>query len=181
MDYMGEIKKAMEWLGEKKDTIFIGQTVEYDGSPMYNSLLEIDKRKKIEFPVAENMQMGVSIGMAINDFVPISVFPRMDFLICATDQLVNHLNNCEEMSNGEWKPKIIIRTQIGNTKPLYPGVQHCGDYYMGLKKLCKNIEIIKLHKAENIVKEYKKAYRRKKSTILIETPQGAKTPEAYKR
>ena len=36
--YLEETKKAMTWLGKQKDTIFIGQTVEYPGSPMFKSL-----------------------------------------------------------------------------------------------------------------------------------------------
>ena len=184
MGYIQEITKAMNWMGKKKDTIFLGQTVCYDGSPMFKTLKDIPKKKKIEMPVAEEMQMGISIGLALEGFIPISVFPRMDFIICATNQLINHLNHCEEMSHGEFKPGVIIRTQIGNTKPLYPGKQHCGDYEKGLKAMCDNIIIKKLHKAEKIVDEYKKAYfnaKKGKSTMLVEMPQGAKNPEAYKK
>ena len=70
--------------------------------------------------VAEDMKMGISIGMALDGLIPISIYPRVDFLLCAINQLVNHLDLIEEMSNGEFIPGIIIRTQIGNTKPLYP-------------------------------------------------------------
>lgn len=179
--YLEEVKKAMDWLGKQKDTVFIGQTVSYEGSPMFKSLSDVDPKKKIEFPVAENLQMGVSLGMALENVVPISIFPRIDFLICATDQLINHIDKTAVMSNGEFKPKVIIRTQIGNTKPLYPGIQHCSDYTNGLKAMCSNIVIVKLYHAEDVVKEYKKAYCRKKSTILIETPQGEQNSEAYKK
>ena len=179
MEYLEECKKALEWLAEKDNTIFLGQTVAYEGSPIYRSLTGILREKKIEMPIAEDMQMGISIGLALEGFVPISIYPRIDFLLCAINQLVNHLVKVEEMSHGEFRTGVIIRTQIGNTKPLYPGIQHCGDYTEGLKKLCKNILVIKIKKAEFIIENYKLAYiraRKGKSTLLIETPQGGKDP-----
>jgi pyruvate/2-oxoglutarate/acetoin dehydrogenase E1 component len=179
MDYIEETKKAMDWLGRKRDTIFLGQTVEYEGSPMFKSLSGVPKEKRIEMPVAEDMQMGISIGLSLEDYIPISIYPRIDFLLCAINQLVNHLDKIEEMSHGEFKPGVIIRTQIGNTKPLDPGPQHCSDYTTGIKKLCKNTMVFKIKKAENIVKNYENAYVNALlgiSTIIIETPQGGKKP-----
>ena len=184
MNYIKETKKAMTWLGKQKETFFLGQTVEYSGSPMFKSLEDVPKNKKKEMPVAEDMQMGMSIGLALEGFIPISIFPRMDFLICATNQLVNHLDKVTQMSNGEFIPGIIIRTQIGNTKPLDPGPQHTGNYYQMLKSGLKNVQVIKIDEAKNIVKEYKSAFIRAKlgtSTLLIETPQGGKDPNQYKK
>jgi pyruvate/2-oxoglutarate/acetoin dehydrogenase E1 component len=177
--YLDETKKAMTWLGKQKETIFLGQTVKYEGSPMYKSLSEVPEEKKIEMPVAEDMQMGISIGLALEKYIPVSIYPRIDFLLCAINQLVNHLDKVETMSHGEFRTGVIIRTQIGNTKPLDPGPQHSGDYTEGLKKLCKNILIIKISKAKNIRDSYELAYSRAltgASTLLIETPQGGKNP-----
>ena len=178
-----EIKKAMTLLGKKNDTIFIGQTVEYPGSPMYNSLDGVPKSKKLEMPVFEDTQMGISIGLSLNEFVPITIFPRIDFLICAINQLINHLDKIKEMSHDEWQPGVIIRTQIGNTAPLYPGLQHCGDYTEGLKSMCKNINIIVVDDEKNIMTFYKAAYIAATngiSTILIETPQGGSEKNFHK-
>ncbi len=172
-NYNDEVKKAMTWLGKKKETIFLGQTVSYPGSAMFASFENVSKEKKIEMPVAEDMQMGISIGMALEGYIPISIFPRMDFLLCAMNQLINHLDKVKKMSNKEFTPGVIIRTQIGNTKPLNPGLQHCGNYYSMLKKGLKNVRVIKLDKVENINLEYQTAYRFAKnsgiSTLLIET------------
>jgi len=171
-DYKTECMKAMQDLSKDSRTIFLGQTVEYDGSPMFKSMSLVPPEQKYEMPVAEEMQMGISIGLSLLNFVPVSIYPRIDFLICAINQLVNHLDKCEEMSKGQFKPKVIIRTQIGNTKPLYPGIQHCGDYTEGLRKMCKNIKIVKITRAKDVRKEYSKALKRNKSTILIEKPTG---------
>ena len=174
MEYGKELTKAMEWLGKKKDTIFLGQTVEYLGSPSYNSLKKVPKNKKIEMPVFENTQMGISIGLALNGYIPISVFPRMDFLICAVDQLVNHLDKIKEMSKGEFTPGVIIKTQIGATAPLDPGIQHKGDYRKGLSKMLKNIYLRTIEDTSEVVDVYKTAYKNAKkgiSSIIVELPQ----------
>ena len=44
--YLNELRKAMKWLG-KRDTVFLGQTCEYNGSPMYASLEDVDMSKRI--------------------------------------------------------------------------------------------------------------------------------------
>ena len=57
----------------------------YSGNAIYNTLVKVPK-KKIEMPVFEDVQMGLSLGMALNGYVPISCFPRFDFLIlCVTN------------------------------------------------------------------------------------------------
>lgn len=182
-EYLDELKKAMDWFGEKEDTFFLGQTVVYPGSPMNASLKDVPQEKKLEMPVEEDMQMGISIGLALEGFVPISVYPRIDFLIIAMNQLVNHLDKIAEMSKGEFKPGVIIRTQIGNTEPIWPGLQHCGDYTEGLQKMCKNIRIWKLEDKEDITSAYKATYILAKkgiSTIIIETPQGGSEKSFHK-
>src|SRR3989338_3404119 len=166
--YKEELLKAMNLLAKDPRTIFIGQNLIYGGTSMFWTLQEIPKEKRIELPVLEEVQMGMSLGMALEGLVPISVYPRMDFLICATNQLVNHLDKAAEMSDGQFKPVVIIRTAVGSTNPLMPGPQHCQDHTDALRLMCKNINVVKLEKAEQIVPEYQKALNSDKPTILIE-------------
>jgi len=168
MNYKEEIKKAMQMLGEHPKTIFIGQTVEYKGSVIFGSLENVAPEKKIELPIIEDTQMGMSIGLSLEGFLPISIFPRMDFLVCALNQLMNHLDKTKEMSNGQFKPKVIIRTMVGGTEPLYPGCQHCSDYTEALKILLKEVDVVKLKRADEIMPAYKKALESDKSTLIIE-------------
>ena len=92
LKYKNELIRSMEWLGDKDDTIFLGQAVKYSGNAMFNTTKTISDDKKIELPVFEDVQMGMSLGMALDGMVPITCYPRFDFLICATNQLVNHLD-----------------------------------------------------------------------------------------
>jgi len=173
--YQENIKKSMNMLA-KKDYLFIGQTIVYGGSPMFGSLEDVDKSKKLEVPVFENTQMGVSIGLNLTSIKVCTIFPRIDFLICAVDQLVNHLDKIEEMSQGQFHPGIIIRTQIGNKEPIYPGAQHCGDYTEGLKKMLKHILVLKPKTPQAVLDAYELAKIRAEtgvSTLIIEIPTGA--------
>ena len=162
--------KSMDFLAKDKRIIFLGQAVAYPGTGMTNTLKNVSKEKLYELPVAEEMQMGLTIGLALNNFVPVSIYPRWNFLLLATNQLVNHLDKIKVMSNGKFKTKAIIRTSVGSERPLHPQYQHVGDFTDSIQKVCKEIEIIRLEEAKDILPAYKKALTREdgKSTILVE-------------
>ena len=170
MKYFQELKKSMNFLAKEKNVIFIGQAVEYPGTAMYNTLAEVSKKKLIELPVAEEMQMGITLGLAMNNDVPISIFPRWNFVLYGINQLINHIDKFKVMNGVKIKPKIIIRTGIGSRRPLHPQFQHIGDFSNAVQKMSTNIEVIKLRKPSDIFPAYKKAYLRQdlKTTILVE-------------
>lgn len=173
MSYNDKLVEAMKFLSEKEDTIFLGQGLQYGGIAISNSFKEIPQSKKMEMPVAENLQLGLSIGLALEGYVPVSVFPRWNFLILAADQLVNHLDKLVLMTDGQYKPKVIIRVASGTKYPINPQEQHLGDFTEPFRLMLKNINVVKLNDENNIINEYKKAYERKDgiSTILVEEHQ----------
>jgi pyruvate/2-oxoglutarate/acetoin dehydrogenase E1 component len=168
MKYFDELKRSMEWLGEQNDTIFIGQAVEYAGTGMTNTLKDVNTDKLMEMPVNEDMQMGITNGLAMNGFVPVSIYPRWNFLLLGVNQLINHLDKLPMIS--DYKTKAIIRTAIGSERPLHPQWQHVGDYTEAFEKMLSNVEVIRLDEPEQIFEAYQKAYNRTdgKSTILVE-------------
>lgn len=168
MKYKDELIRSMNWLSKKKNTIFIGQSVNYSGNAIFNTLKDVNKSKKIELPVFEDLQMGISTGMALNGFVPISCYPRFDFLILAMNQLVNHLDKLQVMSENVYKPKVIIRVAIGSKKPLNGGVQHTQDYTDVMKKVLTEVNVVLLNEPKKIFKEFKKAYTSSYSSMIIE-------------
>ncbi|KKN63742.1 hypothetical protein LCGC14_0498460 [marine sediment metagenome] len=168
MSYFSEIKNAMTWLGQQPDTIFIGQQVRYPGNAMFATLEGVPMEQRIEFPVAEDFQLGASIGMALTGKVVISIFPRMDFLMCAMNQLVNHLDKLEEFTHGQYKAKVIIRVGVGSTEPLNPGVQHCGDYTRGLRAMLKNVGIVRITNTERVMATYDDVYCYPGSYVVVE-------------
>ena len=170
MKYSEELKKSMELLATHKNTFFIGQAVAYPGTAMTNSLNRIPKKKLLELPVAEEMQMGISLGLSLAGIIPISIFPRLNFLLLAINQLINHLDKLNIMSDGKFNNKVIIRSSIGSERPLHPQFQHIGDFTKSIQLMSSSIDVIKLEESNQILKSYKKALNRKdgKSTLLIE-------------
>ena len=170
MKYKDELIRSMTYLSKKKDTLFLGQSVSYSGNAIFNTLKNVPKNKKIELPVFEDVQMGISTGLAIQGYTPITCYPRFDFLILAMNQMVNHLDKMRHMSNKELRPRVIIRTSIGSKKPLNGGVQHTQDYTKMFKSILTEINVVLLNDPEQIFIEYKNAYLRKDSlsTLMIE-------------
>ena len=170
MTYRDELIKAMSMLAEHPQTIFLGQAVRSTGTAIYHTIKHLPENKRIELPVAEEMQLGISTGLALKGFIPVSIYPRWNFLILATNQVVNHLDKMEVMSDGQFKPKVIIRTCVGSVNPLMPGPQHDSDFTDAFRLMCRNIEIVRLEKADEVFPEYERALDSPRSTILVEIP-----------
>lgn len=184
---MNDTKEAMTWLGEQPDTLFLGQAVGCSGTKMSESLEDVPAEKRIEFPVAENLQLGVSIGLALEGFVPVSVFPRIDFLLCATDQLVLHLDKLPLYS--DYRPKVIVRTAVGSKSPLNAGPQHTGDYSEAFSSMLETVEVLRYFSRSpferkikscqkrslvwdfllgDMLEAYQRAYKSNCSTLVVE-------------
>jgi pyruvate dehydrogenase E1 component beta subunit len=167
MTYKDEVKQSMEMLAENDKVLFIGQLVNCWGC-VYGTLEDVPKRKKIELPIIEDTQMGMSIGLALEGYIPVTIYPRMDFLIIAMNQLLNHLDKIESMSDGKFKPKVIIRTIVGAKKPLNPGEQHCQDYTPLMFTALSNINVYSLTESKYIYNAYEEALKSDKSSLIIE-------------
>lgn len=176
MTYFEELQSAMGILAEHPDTLFIGQAVEYEGTGLYDSLKHIPADKKLELPVAEYFQCGLANGMAIAGMVPISTFPRWNFLLMGADQIVNHLDKFSLLSKGRCRPKVIIRVAVGSEHPVDPQWQHKGNFSDAFRSMLLTMEVVELHTAKDIVPEYVRAYDRTDgvSTILVEYADKAK-------
>ena len=170
MKYFDEIKSSMEWLARDPRTVFIGQAVEVPGTAMSNTVKDIPIARRIELPVAEELQMGMSIGLALQGQVPVSIYPRWNFLLLALNQLVNHLDKIGVMSNSGYQPRVIIRTSIGSQRPLHPQFQHIGDFTNALRLMCTTVEVVRLDEPRQIFPAYKRALLRDdgRSTLLVE-------------
>ena len=177
MKYFEELKKAMSLLAQHPNTLFIGQAVEYEGTGLYDSLVHIPIEKRLELPVAEYFQTGLANGMAINGMIPVSTYPRWNFLLMGVDQIVNHLDKFTTMSNGKLNPKVIVRVAVGSEHPVDPQCQHKGNFSAAFKSMLQNTELIELIEPGDIVPAYEKALNRTdgKSTILVEFADYAKT------
>lgn len=167
MNYRDEMTRAMDLL-RANSYLFIGQSVAFPGTAMFGTLKDVPMYQRLELPVAENFQLGLSCGLALQGVNVCSLFPRMDFLLSAYDQLINHLDKIELLSEKRFIPKVIVRTSVGGTKQLDPGLQHKGNYIESLRMMLKTIPVIHLGTPESIYPAYEYALNSERSTILVE-------------
>ena len=166
--YYSELTRAMDMLAADARTVFLGQAVEYPGTGMTGTLANVPKDRLQELPVAEEMQLGLCTGMALTGLIPVSIFPRWNFLLLAANQLVNHLDRLPTYSAGGYKPRVIIRVAVPSVSPLDPQAQHDGDFTEAFQMMGRNISFFRLHEAGQIVPAYEHALHHDGSTILVE-------------
>lgn len=128
MIFKEAISKAMLKLSEDDKVVFLGEGL-VDKTPIYGTMTDVPKGKVIEFPIAENLIVGCAIGLALEGYIPIVVFQRIDFMMCAADAIINHLALLPRISNGLVKLPVILRTVIGaqDTQKFNVGLQHSKD------------------------------------------------------
>ena len=158
----------MDLFAEQSNSIFIGQAVEYKGTALTHQVKSFDSYKLLELPVAEEMQAGFALGLALEGYLPISLDPRMNFIILAMNQIINHLDKWEAMSCGMSKPKVIMKAVAGSQYPLDPGHQHRANYTQAFKSMVTNIDVVELLYPEQVFPAYQKALDTNKSTLIIE-------------
>jgi pyruvate dehydrogenase E1 component beta subunit len=112
-NYGTAILSAFEYLlNNYKETFVIGQGL---WSPWYvgNTMTDLEKKfgkeRVIDTPVSESATTGVAIGASLCGMKPIVVHPRMDFMLCAIDPIVNQAAKWSNMFGGQSHPGVTIR------------------------------------------------------------------------
>lgn len=170
MKYIDEVNRGMSFLASGKDVLFVGQAVAFPGTAVTHQVKNFNPSKLVEMPVAEDFQAGYCLGLALNGFIPVCIFPRFNFALLACNQIINHIDKWPLMSKGLSLPKVIIKTVVGSARPLDPGHQHRANYTEGFRSMCETLDVIELLDAESIYPAYEKALNREdgKSTLLVE-------------
>ncbi len=160
----------MDHLALDPRVVFLGQAVEVAGTAMSTTLKDVPRGMLLEMPVDEELQGGIANGLALEGFVPVSIYPRWNFLLLAANQIVSHLDKFPVMSNGGYRPKVIIRTSVGSERPMHPQHQHIGDFTEAFRLMCDSIEVIRCDEPEEIFPAYDKALNRDdgRSTLIVE-------------
>ncbi len=116
LSYGDAIRHAFEYLFENYPSVFaIGQGL---WSPWYvgNTMLGLDKKfgrnRVIDTPVSEAGCTGAAIGASLFGYRPIVIHPRMDFMILATDQIVNQAAKWSYMLGGQASPAVTVRSIV---------------------------------------------------------------------
>jgi pyruvate/2-oxoglutarate/acetoin dehydrogenase E1 component len=169
--YANELTKAMDIVCANNSTMFIGQSVASPGTAMFNTLKNVPQNQRLELPVAEEFQLGMTLGLALAGAQIVSIFPRWNFLLLAMNQLVNHLDKRLELFSRQGaNVPVILRTAIGSERPLHPGAQHTGDFSAAVVMMCPNIRVIDLNDPDLVVESYIDAMHAtdRAATILVE-------------
>lgn len=172
LSYKYALTSAMTALACDPATRFVGYGLRH-GRAM-GTLASVPDSQIIETPVAENLMVGIAIGLSLQGLKPVVYFERADFLLNAMDAIVNHLAAAERLSRGEFKPAVILRVTVGNKeKPLFTGPVHTQDFSYALEKMVgDDFEVTRLRSGEsNIPWFYQRAAERQaagQSTALFE-------------
>ena len=138
MLYKDKIKEVMTELAKDEKVVFIGEGV-CTGGRVYDTMSDVPINKCIEPPIAENLIMGIAMGLAILGYRPVVVFQRMDFMTVASDAIINHLCLIPEMSDHQFELPVIIRAIIGSQDKKFDcGLQHNKDLTHMFDKSIKN-------------------------------------------
>lgn len=99
-------------LAEHQEVFAIGQGLWspwYVGSSMTDLDREFGTERIIDTPVSENACTGAAVGASLFGYRPIVIHPRMDFMLLATDQIVNQASKWAHMLGGQTSPAVTIR------------------------------------------------------------------------
>lgn len=164
--YKDIIKTNMELLAADPTTIFIGYNLK-NGSKCYGTMADIPTNKIIEMPVAEALMAGMATGLALSGMKPVLIFERHDFMLLSADQIINHLDKINQLSHGDFKPKVIIRAIIGHDKPFDPGLQHKGNFTNFFMEYCK-FDIANCENMHTLALAYKIAETTQAPIMIVE-------------
>ena len=158
------VEISMQNLGNN-NAIFIGYSL-LPGDAM-GSLARVSDEQKIEMPVAENLMVGVGIGLSLEGYLPVIYFERHDFMLVAADAIVNHLDKIEKISLGQFKPKVILKTVVDNGGIFYSGPTHSQNFTEAFRKMIE-FPVIVPNTAEEVIDAYNFALECKRSVMIVE-------------
>mgnify|MGYP002852580289 CR=1 FL=1 len=111
--YSEGIRDAFSYVLENyDDSAIMGQGLWspwYVGSSMNDLEKKFGKSRVLDTPVSENGSTGMALGAALTGLKTVVVHPRMDFMILATDQIVNQAAKWQSMLGGNIKIPLTVR------------------------------------------------------------------------
>jgi len=166
MKYQDAVKQSMEMLAQDERVLFVGYGVAYNGKA-YKTLTDVPREKILETPLAENLMTGLGLGLSLEGYLPVIYFERHDFMLIASDAIVNHFDKIERMSYGQFKTPAIIRAVTGHDKPIDPGAQHMQDFTKAFNEMVK-FPIYEPKTSKEVIETYKSLLNTKGPAMVVE-------------
>ena len=171
MTYKECIIEATDELAKNPKTIFLGYNVKKGRAN--GTLKNVPEEQLFETPVAENLMIGLAIGLSLEGYLPVVYIERFDFILNGLDAIINHLMKIGEMSNGQFQPAIILKVAIGfKNKPPYACATHIQDFTRSMETLL-SFPVVKLkQESSHIISAFQLAEKQARfytqSIMLIE-------------
>jgi deoxyxylulose-5-phosphate synthase len=162
--YMDAVRLSNETLA-REGAIFIGYNVRHASA--YGALKNIPDDQRLETPVAENLMLGISMGMSLEGFRPVVFFERHEFVLNAMDAIVNTLDVIEAISDGEFCMPVIIKAVAGSIKPFYAGLTHARDFSDAIRNFV-HFPVYEPQTGSEVVSAYELASQAKGPVMISE-------------
>ena len=105
-------------MADNDDAFIIGQGVD-DHKGIFGPTLGLTDKygagRVLDTPLAEEAVTGISVGAALNGMYPIMTHIRADFMLLATNQIINLVAKYHYMFGGLFKVPMLIRAVVGRS------------------------------------------------------------------
>ncbi|SFV44509.1 alpha-ketoacid dehydrogenase subunit beta [Mammaliicoccus sciuri] len=117
LSYLDAINQAMDQAMEKDNNVFvIGEDVGLKGGVFGATKILYNKYgegRVIDSPLAESNIVGASIGAAMMGKRPVSEIQFAEYIVPATNQIINEAAKIRYRSNNDWDCPLTIRSPFG--------------------------------------------------------------------
>jgi pyruvate dehydrogenase E1 component beta subunit len=119
LKYGDALFETMDGALEKSDSTFImGQGAD-DHKGIFGTTVGLAEKygadRVMDTPLSEEAITGISVGASLNGMYPIMTHIRADFMLLATNQIVNLIAKYRYMFGGIYKVPMLIRAVVGRS------------------------------------------------------------------
>jgi pyruvate/2-oxoglutarate/acetoin dehydrogenase E1 component len=151
------LREAIAEEMDRDDRVFcIGEDIAVPGGwgGAFTVTLGLEKKfpdRMIDTPIAELGFFGVACGAAMMGMRPIADVQYGDFLLLASDQIINNISKMRYMSGGQIKMPLVMRAPLGATGRGSQHAQSLERYFTGVPGL-KVVAVSNAYDAKGILK-----------------------------
>ena len=119
LKYADALFETMDSALEKSDTTFIiGQGAD-DHKGIFGTTIGLAEKygaeRVMDTPLSEEAITGISVGASLNGMYPIMTHIRADFMLLATNQIINLIAKYRYMFGGLYTVPLLIRAIVGRS------------------------------------------------------------------
>jgi pyruvate dehydrogenase E1 component beta subunit len=170
MTFAEALRAATIQAMEADDRVFLyGQGINDPGGFLGSTVGIRDRFSQarcFDVPLSEESLIGLGVGAALLDRRPVYVALRIDFLLLAMNQIVNHAAKWPAMSGYQSTVPLTIRSIIG--KDWGQGAQHSGAYHAMFSQV-PGLEVVMPANVNDAARLLLTALQSESPTIFIES------------